>query len=91
MVYNGVGEPLSCIACHQDITQLTHADLSKSNHQTIALKHYPSISKHYGRDRQRTPRNPIFMFHKMLKNFKRPGKLKKSSQRKTTLQQEAHP
>jgi hypothetical protein len=35
--------------------------------------------------------NPIFMFHEMLKNFKRPGKLKKSSQRKTTLQQEAHP
>jgi hypothetical protein len=91
MVDNGVGEPLSCIACHQDITQLTHADLSKSNHQTNALKHYPSISKHYGRDRQRTPRNPIFMFHEMLKIFKRPGKLKKSSQRKTTLQQEAHP
>jgi hypothetical protein len=68
-----------------------HADLSKSYHQTIALEHYPSLNKHYGRDRQRTPRNPIFMFHEIMKNFKRPGKLKKISQRKTTLQQEAHP
>jgi hypothetical protein len=91
MVYNGVGEPLSCIACHQDITQLMHPDLSKSYDQIIALEHYPSIRKHYGRDRQRTPRNPVFVLHEMLKNFKRPGKLKKSSQRKTTLQQEAHP